>query len=149
MLIKPAMPECTLIGLTLRDVVRARRMIQHRHLLHSQLFSLVKYFADFVALNNLAFFGQLALGQDTLAFHSLIDALVKATCLTLATILTRHDAIAGVGADKFSRVFDGATEEALAALARHRIEMVASGAIVTDDANLFEFKCMRCLRFEN
>jgi len=130
--------ECfdTLIGLTLRDVVRARRMIQHRHLLHSQLFGLVQYFADFVALDNLAFLGQLALGQDTLAFHALIDALVKATCLTLATILTCHNAIASVGTDKLARVFDRSPEEALAAFACHRIEMVAGGTIVADDANL-------------
>ena len=70
----------------------------------------------------------------------MVETLFKATGLTLAPILTSHNAVAGVGTDKLSRVFDCASEEALAALAGHRIEVVAGGAVVADDANLFQLK---------
>ena len=56
--------------------------------------------------------------------------------MALSAILSGDCALVFVGANEVSIVFDCSTEESFAAFTRHRIEVITSGKVGADDANL-------------
>jgi len=82
--------------------------------------------ADFVLFNYFPFFFDSAVGHDAFFLHSTADAFVPSTTRARAPVRAADLAFFAVRAGKFLSSFDRATEKAFAALAGHRVEVIAS-----------------------